>query len=351
MGRNNINANDDTTTLEPERKRQDWRGLLPGVVISIAILAILFYFVDFRKFLENLQKANYALVALGIALSIVWLFVRAAFWRTLLQGKASYRQTFLTITEGYLLNNFLPFRLGEVGRSFLLSRKSSLGFWQVFSTIIIERVMDLAMAALIFLAAVSLVSGSGGQQLKIVLVGILMVIGLAALYLLARYREQALQVFERLSRRVPLAARLGGSILPTFLSGLSILTDGWLFLRAIFWLLLNWTIGYFQYYALLAAFIPQVKPLSALFTLGAAALGFAIPSAPGGVGTYEGATVGALRILGVDQATALAFALTTHLVSYVVNGLFGAYAISREGETLSRLYSELRRLQPQKEKK
>lgn len=339
------------TTTEPERKRQDWRGILPGLIISIVLLAVLFYFVDLRKFLENLRKANYALVGLGLLLSTAWLFVRAAFWRTLLQEKASYKQTFLTIGEGYLLNNFFPFRLGEVGRSFLLSRKSNLSFWQVFSTIIIERVMDLAMAALIFLTAVSMVLGSGGQQQKIVLVGALMVFGLAALYLLARRRELAMQVFERVSRRVPLVGKVGGNILPTFLSGLSILTDGWRFLRAIFWLLVNWGVGYLQYYVLLAAFIPQVKPLSVLFTLGAAALGFAIPSAPGGVGTYEGATVGALRILGIDQATALAFALTTHLISYVVNGVIGAYAISREGETLSKLYSELRQVQPQKEHK
>ena len=40
-----------------------------------------------------------------------------------------------------------PVRLGEVGRAFLLSRKANLGFLQVFSTVLIERAMDVALAA------------------------------------------------------------------------------------------------------------------------------------------------------------------------------------------------------------
>ena len=72
--------------------------------------------------------------------------IRGVVWRTLLQERASYSQTFFSVTEGYLLNNFLPFRLGEVGRAYLLSQKAKLDFWSVFSTIFIERALDLALA-------------------------------------------------------------------------------------------------------------------------------------------------------------------------------------------------------------
>ena len=52
-------------------------------------------------------------------MTILWLVARGFLWRILLQEKASYSQVFFTLAEGYFLNNFLPFRLGEIARAFL----------------------------------------------------------------------------------------------------------------------------------------------------------------------------------------------------------------------------------------
>ena len=71
------------------------------------------------------------------------MFVRAVVWRTLLRDRPSYRDTLLSLGEGYLLNNFLPFRLGEIGRAFMLSRRSGMSFSEILPTIVIERAVDL----------------------------------------------------------------------------------------------------------------------------------------------------------------------------------------------------------------
>jgi uncharacterized membrane protein YbhN (UPF0104 family) len=97
-----------------------------------------------------------------------------------------------------------------------------------------------------------------------------------------------------------------------------------------------------QFWLLLVAFYPQARLLWSLFGLGAVAFGNAIPSLPGAVGTYEGALGGALTILSGDQSTALAAALTAHLTGIILNVLLGAYALSREGETLMGVYHQLR---------
>ena len=60
------------------------------------------------------------------------------------------------------------------------------------------------------------------------------------------------------------------------------------------------------------------------------------------MGTYEAALGGALTLLSGDQSTALAAALTSHLIGYLVNGMLGAYALLREGETLMGIYHQLR---------
>ena len=321
------------------------RRWLPGVIISLAAIAAILYFVDLRQLTGAVRSADWRFLLVGIVVSCLWLPVRGLVWRTLLQNKASYRHVFLTLCEGYLLNNFFPFRLGEVGRAFLLSRKTALGFMEVLSTIIIERVLDLAFSAAVLLIGVSFVVQAAGSEKIAYFIGGVMVTGLVILYLLARYRERAMRQFERLSTRWPVLQRHGGKFLLSFFSGLGVLTDGWLFVRVLVLMVANWAIAILQFYLFIRAFFPATQWAWAIFGLGATAFGNAIPSLPGAVGTYEGAYGGALMLITGDQAASLAVALTSHLMGYLINGLLGAYAFSTEGETLMGVYRQLRRRQ------
>jgi uncharacterized protein (TIRG00374 family) len=321
------------------------RRWLPGVVISVIAILVIIHYVDWQSFVKAIRSANYWLLLAFLVVSITWLMVRGIVWRTLLRGRASYRDVFWTLCEGYLLNAFLPFRLGEVGRAFLLGRKAKLGFMDVLSTIVIERVLDLAFSAAILLSAVPFVVGAAGAGRIAIVIGALVVAGMIFLYVLARNREWALGLFQRFSTRWPKLQMLGGNLLDSFFSGLVILTDGWLFLRFLLWMTLNWAIAIAEFFLLLLAFFPQARLLWSLFGLGAVAFGNAVPSLPGAVGTYEAALGGALTLLSGDQSTALAAALTAHLIGYIINGVLGTYALSREGETLMGVYHQLRNRQ------
>lgn len=316
-------------------------GWLPGALISLALVAGILYFVDLRATAAAIAKANYLLLGIALILSAAWLVVRAQVWRTLLRDKPSFMTTFLTIGEGYLLNNFLPFRLGELGRAFLLSRKSDLRFMEILPTIVIERVFDLAYTAAIFVAAVPFVVGAEGAEQIGIVVGVVVVTGLVVLYFVARNRQRALDLFHTLSARWPLIQRMGGRFLEAFFAGLAVFTDGWLFARFLLWMTLNWGIAIVQYTLVIQAFFPQATPIWGMFGLGAAAFGGAIPSLPGAVGTFEGAYGGALTLLSGDQSTALAVALTSRFYNYLISGIVGAYALSREGQTLSEIYRQL----------
>jgi uncharacterized membrane protein YbhN (UPF0104 family) len=83
----------------------NWKRVLPGVIISLTALVLVFSLVDLRKFFLAITQANPIFLLLGILSEILWLVVRGAYWRTLLQKKASYRDSFITVNEGYLLNN------------------------------------------------------------------------------------------------------------------------------------------------------------------------------------------------------------------------------------------------------
>jgi uncharacterized protein (TIRG00374 family) len=324
---------------------KDAKRWLPGAVISILLIAAILYFVDLRAMVSAIRNANYGLLAIAIIIGFVWMWMRAIVWRTLLRERASLKDVFFTVGEGYLLNNFLPFRLGEIGRAFLLSRKSGMQFMEVLPTIVIERVMDLGYSAIILLAALPFVVGAEGaedaERIGII-VGVIVFIGIVILYVLARHNQWALDVFHKLSARWPALQKFGGSFLESFFAGLGVLTDGWLFLRFLFWMTLNWGIAIYSYYLMILAFFPDAQPVWGMFGLGAAAFGGAIPSLPGAVGTFEGAFGGALTLLTGDESTALAVALTGRLYNYINSGVIGGIGLLREGQTLSGIYEQLK---------
>ena len=323
---------------------KDWKRWLPGVVISVGLIAAILYFADLRETAAALRNANYTLLGSALFLGFVWIAVRTQVWRTLLRDKPSYSDTFWTVGEGYILNNFLPFRLGELGRAFLLSRKSGMTFMEILPTIVIERAIDLVYTAIIFVSVIPFVVGAEGSERVGVIVGAVVLVGMVFLYILARSNKWALDVFHKLSARWPALQRIGGRFLESFFAGLSVLTDGWLFVRFLFWMTLNWALAIVNYYLIIRAFFPEAELTWAMFCLGAAAFGGAIPSAPGAVGTFEGAIVFALTRFIPDESTALAAALAMRLYNYINSGVIGGIGLAREGQTLSGVYQQLRTL-------
>lgn len=318
--------------------------MLPGLTISIIALVAVLYLADIDRFLGALRQANYLLVAIGFGFSLVWLLVRAQAWRTLLRDQASFSQVFFTVNEGYLLNNLLPFRLGEIGRAFLLSTKTNLGFWEVFSSILIERVVDLGFAAGVVLVTLTLVVGANWAFEAAIGVAGLVLIGFVLLYVLAGNREWALKTYHTLSEKVPILSKFGETRVEAFFEGLAVLREGNRFALAILWMAIDWFIAIIQYYILLLAFIPEAEFLWATFTLGVAALGIAAPSSPGGIGVFELSVIGALAVFGVNASLALAFAITTHLIQFLMTGILGAIGFLRDGESLINTYRRSRHI-------
>lgn len=315
---------------------------LPGALISLLLVAAILYFVDLGAMVEAVRKANYTMLAVSLVLSIVWMFGRAKVWHTLLRGRATYRDTLFTDAEGYLLNAILPFRLGELGRAFLISRKSGLQFGEVLPTIVIERVVDLGISALIFIAALPLLMGMDVSQNTGYIAAGIVVVGLLALYFLAHYNQWALDLFHKMSARWTSLQRFGGDFLESFFQGLSVLKDGWLFLRFLFWMGLNWGVALAAYYLMMLAYFPQAQFNWTLLLLAAAAFAGALPAAPGNVGTVDGAIIWAMTLLTGDGSTALALALTVRLYNYLNSGVIGGIGLAREGETLGGIYRDLR---------
>ncbi len=330
------------TNTNSKTSRKEKQRIILGVLVSVAALAVVLVLIDFDELRENLREFRYIYLAPALGLFFLSLGARAMAWRTLLPEPVSFGRTFLTLNEGYLLNNILPFRLGEVGRAIMMARATSMNFWQVFPTVLVERAFDMALAAAILLASLPFVLGIGGaQQTAVVLLGIV-ILGLFTLYLLARNREWALSLFDKMVTRWPLLGKMGRERVSASLSGLSALTDLRRFAVTLFWMAVVWIATAGEYYLLLLAFYPQAELYWATLALGAAAMGVAVPSAPGLIGTLHAAIVLALSLVQVNASLAGAYAFVVHLIYYSITTFLGLFALARDGESLWQLYRRIR---------
>ena len=242
------------------------------------------------------------------------------------------------------MNNFLPLRLGELGRAFLLSRKSDLTFTEILPTIVVERIFDVIISAAILITAVPYVAGAEGTAQVAYTIGGIVLIAVVMLYIAARNQSWALNLFNKLTAPIPKLQELGSELVESLLAGLSVFNDGWLFLRFILWMIFNWSLSIAQYTLIVKAFFPQANVIWGMFALGAAAFGNAVPSLPGALGALEAAVGGALNLLSGDMSTALAVALAFRLYNYTFSGIVGIYGFNTEGETLSGIYQKLKEI-------
>jgi glycosyltransferase 2 family protein len=318
--------------------RHAWRWL-PGVIISIIALFVLSRLVSWGDLVRSFSSLNPLVVVVAVLLTVCSSMARTQTWRILLGSRVKYWRTFHILNIGFMLNNLFPLRAGEFGRAVLMGRSSGLGTFHVLSTIVIERTYDMVVIAGMLLATLPLVLGiKWAQPFTIAIMGV-MLLGLFCLHLLARYKSQVDSWITGVAGRFPWVRRVVMPRVASLLDGLGVLTSPQKMAESVFWILVTWFIYNMVTFVVLALFVPHPPFWWAFFLNGAAALGVAVPAAPGGIGVYEASIVGALSFLQVSTSQALAFALVIHLLNWITTFVMGIVGLSRLGYSFSELSS------------
>lgn len=317
---------------------------LPGLVISVIAIFLLIRFSNWPEVLDAISGIKLGWFIPALIFFMISIGFRALSWMILLQKKVNYGRVFLTLNEGYLLNNIFPFRLGELGRAFLLSETTTLSGFFVLSTIVIERTYDLAIAAGLFLATLPYVFSIESGQSIAVGVFIIGMIGLFTMFVLARNRSWIKSKLDEFSlHRFVIRDRFVPRI-DSLLDGLGVLASFDQFSLSLLLMILSWLFGGLELIFLARSFGVDLEIWMVGFILGMISIGIAIPSAPAGLGVFEAAAVGAFSLLGLSTSTGLAIAFVSHFISITFTGLIGMYGIFRDGESITGLYQHLRNM-------
>lgn len=330
------------TLPKPRSIWQEARRWLPGVLISIVALFVLFRLANWQDLGLAFQSIRLWNLLIALVLTLASLVVRSAAWKALLADRPKLLDAFSIICQGYLLNNLFPLRLGEIGRAVFMGKKIEVSPFHVLSTIIIERAFDLGIAAILLLSTLPLAIGADWAQAVATVTLTLVGIGFAALFLMARFSEQVHNLMTRLGQRWQWFQRLVLPRIDSLLDGLVALKSIGQFLKVLFWIMLTWVIWVLIYYVMLLPVAPQAPLWWAAFADSILALGVAIPSAPAALGVYEASMVAALSILGISYSVALGYAILMHFIQFASTAVLGFWGLARERRSLSSIFNEVR---------
>ena len=279
---------------------------------------------------------------MSVVLGLVGLWARAKRWRWLFPPGPEPPGILPATMIGYMANNVLPLRAGEVVRIYVLGRKlrdaermtGAQSFWLVTSTLVVERVLDslvivLMLAVLVLLIPVpSVVEWAAGVLFAI------NVVGVSALVVVARAPGLCRRLLLRLTGRWPRIARMIMSVFDTGLHGLDGIRTPSQLPRLALWTAVVWLLPATAAWAMLRA-VHLDLPFGASWTvLAFVGVGISVPSAPGYVGVFHAAATAALEVFGVPRSTALAYALLYHASAIVPITVVGWLYLLREHVSL-----------------
>lgn len=312
-------------------------GISVGVFISAAALALVLRWAGWEPLSEALAGISWPYLGAALAVYLVSMLPRALSWRMLLGGDVRLLRVLAALNEGYLLNNVLPWRLGEFGRAILLGRKAGKAVMAVLSSIFLERLYDIILATALLFSLLPVTSGLPDLSSRVLIGGVILSLGFGGLWITFK-RPQWIQLA---LKRLPGSESFWLGSWGRFRRGLDQARDTRVLLISFSWMVFSWALAGLMYWLVLVSILPEAEMLWAYFMLAVTMVGVAVPSSPGYVGVFEAAGVLALSAFEVPKEQALAGALIVHAMVYVSVAILGTIALIYDGETLWGLYREV----------
>jgi uncharacterized protein (TIRG00374 family) len=278
----------------------------------------------------------------ALAVGPLGLWARAIRWRYLFPRNTEPSGLVAANMIGYMVNNVLPLRAGEIVRVYVAARRLSgrrdtslsSSLWLTGTTVVVERVLDSLTLVLFLAVLVFLIPVPRAFEYAAVLILAVDVVAAAALAALVLAPDRSRRLLNRLCRRWPALQERATPALDTFLRGLEGVRTGAHLGPLLVWTGVAWLLPTLGAWVVLRAVNLDLPLLAGWTVLTFVGFGISIPSAPGYLGVWHAASVLALSMFGVSQATAVGYAILYHASQFVPVTLVGWLFLVREHLTL-----------------
>lgn len=300
---------------------------IAGLALSIALIVYIATAFDLAGALRSMRMASPLwLLAATVAYSLQFP-LRGLRWAVLMRALKPVRWSTATqvFTIGFMANNVLPARLGDVARAFVLADRERIPASATFSNVMLERVFDGLTVVGILSVVLWLEPPSQPWVQEAALVMAAIFAAAVTVSALVVYNERlALDLARLVLRPVPerLSARALG-LLGRLSTGLHTLRSARETLIVSLLSVVIWCAEVVVYVFVARAFQLDISPLGLAMVMAILSLGLTAPSAPGFVGVYEGLVIKALDVYGIGDPVAPAFAITMHLIHFIPGTILG----------------------------
>jgi uncharacterized protein (TIRG00374 family) len=318
-----------------------------GVAISAFFLFLLFRKIDFGKLLAAFRVMDCRYLAPALVLTFVSYYLRALRWKFLLLPIKRTRlgNLFHSTLIGYMANNLLPARLGELVRAYSLGQKEGIGASAVFASLVVDRLCDgftILLVLLVTFFTIRLPAGMEHIQNGLVTGGyVTFTLYLAVLGFLALLRTRtdwtvglAVRVIGTVSAR--LADKIA-ELMRSFISGIRIPSEPVAISATVLTSLAIWATAIWPVDLVLRSFGTQLPITASMFIMVFLVFAVMVPAAPGYMGTYHFACVTALSAFQIGSEKALSIAIVVHGMSFFPVIAAGLYCLWRDKLSLKKL--------------
>jgi len=360
-----------------------WFNLTIGIIVSVIFIYLSFRRVHIGEIVYSLKNADYIWIFPNMAVVILAMIIRSIRWKYLLANIRQFRmgRLFPSVMIGFMANNVLPARLGEFIRAYSLGTTSGESRSAIFATVVIERIFDsLALLAIFWLVILFVPFPSAVKKFGIITA----IINVAAIIFLVFLKQKGKPTIEKLMRLFAfLPERITekiSHILTNFSEGLNIFNRAGILGIVTFWSVILWVITALSNYFIFVSFGIYPHVVASFILLLFVAAGVMLPSAPGFVGVFQAAVVGAFMVMnqlgiigynislsriemvsinipaffqmpslgvgqyidalglsGIPKGEALSFSIVLWLCQYLPVTLLGLYYLKREHLSLKKI--------------
>jgi len=298
--------------------------IVAGLLISLVFLWLAFRKSDLSQVWGILKTMRIDLIIVVFVISVLSLMLRSLRWKTL--GKeyhnVSWKNCFEATSIGLMLNNFVPFRGGDLFQGYFLAKKSGLPKSYTMATVFLERIIDF------FPPLIMIVAGSFfvvlPEQIKLSRIFLLLFILFALIYLFISQRKRFINIIQNFMHHKH-SERID-RFLDNLAKAILFIKDRQVITQSVPLTLLNWfVLTSVTTFLTLKAVGIQLNFLAVFLVLGISIMSVAIPSSPGFVGTWEFFTMLALSIFKIDRDRALSYAVISHFMALLPATIFGLY--------------------------
>jgi uncharacterized protein (TIRG00374 family) len=315
-----------------------------GIVFSLVFLGLALRGVDLLQMVTALSRVNVFILALGVASYVGSAAAKAVRWQLLLGGRQvpPFTRVFSILSIGLMVNAFLPARLGEFARAYLLGEAEADSKVYILGTIAVEKVTDLL--SLLLLLALLLIQMPLPAWLADPARGMaLVLVFLVPCFILVVWQKDfVLRLVELASRFLPLAWR-EWLVQQTYngLDSLKVMRRPRILFGLFCWSMIVWMVSALTNYLIFLALKITIPILASLLLLAVLQVGTTVPSSPGRIGVFQYLVILTLSIFTLDKNLALGYSVALYLVIYVPIALLGVWGLWYEKITWGKLTEAL----------